>query len=52
MQTLEEAGLYRNPEICEFRKEEVKFQRLIVEVNGIQMNPEKVQAVNEWAAPG
>jgi hypothetical protein len=38
-------------EKCEFHKEEVKYLGLIVGVNGIRMDPEKVQAVENWEAP-
>ena len=47
MTTLKEAGLYLKAEKCEFHKEEVKYLELIVGVNGIRMDPEKVQAVQE-----
>src|ERR1700687_3897026 len=52
MTTLKEAGLYLIAEKCGFHKEEVKYLRLIVRVNGIKMDPEKVKAVENWEAPG
>jgi hypothetical protein len=51
MISLKEAGLYLKVEKCEFHKAEVKYLRLIVGVNGIRMDPEKVQAVENWEAP-
>jgi hypothetical protein len=50
MSAHKEAGLYLKAEKCEFHKEEVKYLRLIVGVNGIIMDPEKVQAVENWEA--
>src|ERR1700737_2423471 len=52
MTTLKEAGLYLKAEKCEFHQQEVKYLGLIVGVNGIKMDPEKVAAVKEWEAPG
>jgi hypothetical protein len=51
MTSLKEAGLYLKTEQCEFHKEEVKYLELIVGVNGIRMDLEKVQAVENWEAP-
>jgi hypothetical protein len=51
MTSRKEAALYLNAEKCEFHKEEVKYLGLIVGVNGIRMDPEKVQAVEKWEAP-
>ena len=42
---LKEVGLYLKAEKCEFHKEEVKYLELRVGVNGIKMDPEKVQVV-------
>ena len=52
MQTLKEAGLYLKAEKHEFHQEEVKYLGLIVEINGIRMDLEKVEAVKEWEPPG
>ena len=52
MTTLKEAGLYLKAEKCEFHKEEVKYLGLIIGVNGVRMDPEKVQAVQDWEALG
>jgi hypothetical protein len=51
MTSLKEAGLYLKAEKCKFHKEEVKYLRLIIGVNGIGMDLEKVQAVENWEAP-
>jgi hypothetical protein len=50
MTSLKEAGLYLKVEQCEFHKEAVKYLGLIVGVNGIRMDLEKVQAVENWEA--
>jgi hypothetical protein len=52
MTTLREAGLNLIAEKCEFHLQEVKYLGLIVGVNGIRMDSEKVTAVMEWDAPG
>jgi hypothetical protein len=52
MTLLSEVGLYLKVEKCEFYQQEIKFLGLIVGVNSIRMDPEKVMAVNEWDAPG
>src|ERR1700687_1212068 len=51
MTALKEAGLYLKAEQCEFHTEEVKYLGLIVGINGIRMDPEKVQSVENWTAP-
>jgi hypothetical protein len=50
MTSLKEAGLYIKVEKFEIHKEEVKYLGLIVRVNGIRMDLEKVQAIENWAA--
>ena len=52
MSTLNKAGLYLKAEKCEFDEEEVKYLGLIIEVNGVRMDPEKIQAVQDWEALG
>jgi hypothetical protein len=52
MTSLKEAGLYLKAEKCKFHIEEVKYLGLIVGVNGIRIDPEKVQAVENWEVPG
>jgi hypothetical protein len=51
MTSLQEAGLCLSAEKCKFHKEEVKYLGLIVGVNRIRMDPEKVQAVENCEAP-
>jgi hypothetical protein len=51
MTTLKEARLYSKAEMCEFYLQEVKYLGLIVGVNRMRMDPEKVTAVKEWEAP-
>jgi hypothetical protein len=50
MTSLIEASLYLKVEKCELRKEEVKYLELIVRVNTIRMDPDKVQEVENWEA--
>ena len=52
MAMLKDTGLYFKAEKCEFHKEEVKYLGLIIGVNSIRMDPEKVQTVQDWEAPG
>ena len=52
MTSLKEASLYLKAEQCEFHNEEIKYLGLIVGVNRIRMDPEKVQAVETWEALG
>jgi hypothetical protein len=47
MQTLKEAGLHLKAENCKFHKAEVKYLELIVDINKIRMDPDKVHAVKE-----
>jgi hypothetical protein len=51
MTSLKEACLYQKAEMCEFHKKEVKYLGLIVGVNGIRIDSEKVQADENWKAP-
>jgi hypothetical protein len=50
MISLKEVKLYLKADKCEFHKQEVKYLGLIVIVNAIRMDPEKVQAVKNWEA--
>jgi hypothetical protein len=52
MVTLKEAGLYLKVDKCKFCQQEVKYLGLIVRVNRIRMDHEKVKAVKELEAPG
>jgi hypothetical protein len=49
MQPLLEAGHYLNPEKCEFQKERVKYLGLIISINGISMDPDKIDTVRNWS---
>jgi hypothetical protein len=46
--SLKEAGLYLKVETFKFHKEEVNYLGLIIGVNAIRMDPETVQAVENW----
>jgi hypothetical protein len=50
MISLKEPSLYQKPEKCECHKKEAKYLGLIVRVNRIRMDPDKVQAVENWEA--
>jgi hypothetical protein len=52
MTTQKEARLYLKAEKCKFHQQEDKYLGLIVGVNGIRMDQEKIMAVKEWEAPG
>jgi hypothetical protein len=45
------AGLYLKPEKCEFHQQEVKYLGLIISMEGIKMDPEKIHAVQDWEPP-
>jgi hypothetical protein len=45
MECLFEAGLYLKPEKCEFHNETVKYLGLIISINGISMDPDKIETV-------
>jgi hypothetical protein len=47
MTTLKKAGLYLKAEKCEFHQQDVKYRGLIVRVNDIRMDPEKITAVKK-----
>jgi transposase InsO family protein len=46
-----EAGLQADIAKCEFFVTETKFLGLIVGIDGIRMDPAKIKAIVEWAAP-
>jgi hypothetical protein len=49
---LQEAGLQCDLDKCEFEVQSTKYLGLIIEAGkGIRMDPEKVKAIQEWAAP-
>jgi transposase InsO family protein len=49
--SLEKYGLKLQPDKCQLFRKEVKFLGHIVSAAGISVDPEKVSAVQEWAAP-
>lgn len=52
LQKLAEAGLYLDVSKCEFECRETKYLGFIVRAGeGIQMDPEKIRAIQEWSAP-
>src|SRR6266852_4155431 len=51
LEALEKNDLYLKPEKCEFKKQEIKYLRVIVGQNLLQMDPKKLQSVAEWAPP-
>lgn len=48
---LRKAGLQADIDKCEFHTQEVKFLGLIVGVNGVRMDPEKIAAILKWEEP-
>jgi transposase InsO family protein len=51
LRRLSEAGLHLKPEKCEFHQREVKYLGLIIGIDGIRMDPDKVEAVRAWPTP-
>ena len=51
MKRLKENKLYVSPKKCSFFKKEISFLGMIVGQSGIQVNPEKVQILNDWPKP-
>ena len=51
LQKLRDAGLQVDILKCEFHVQETKFLGLLVSINGLRMDPSKVQAVANWAVP-
>ena len=48
---LQEADIRLRPDKCKFHVKIVKFLRIIITTNGIQMDDEKVKAIREWPEP-
>jgi hypothetical protein len=44
-------GLHLKPEKCKFHQQEVKYLGLIISMEGIKMNPEKIRAMQDWEPP-
>ena len=51
LEKLREAGLQLDIEKCAFFQQRVKYLGLIISTDGIQMDPEKLTAVADWATP-
>jgi hypothetical protein len=51
LEAFEKAGLHLEPEKCEFHCQEVKYLGLIISMEGIKMDPEKITAVQDLEAP-
>jgi hypothetical protein len=45
------AGLHLKPEKCEFHQQEVNYLGLIISMEGIKMDPEKICAMQDWEPP-
>jgi hypothetical protein len=50
VEAFEKASLHLKPENCEFHCQEVKYLGLIISMEGIKMDPEKITAVQDWEA--
>ncbi len=48
---LRNVGLYANPRKCKFHTDTVEYLRFILSPKGLQMNPTKVSAIQEWPEP-
>ena len=48
---LEENNLYIKPEKCKWKIREIKFLRVLISLEGIKMEEEKVKRVLEWPTP-
>ena len=51
LQKLRKAGLQVNILKCEFHVQETKFLDLLVSIDGLRMNPAKIQTVVNWVTP-
>jgi len=51
LQKLKEAGLFIKPEKCEFSVQKTIFLGFIISEEGLEMDPEKVNAVLNWEIP-
>ncbi|XP_040216958.1 uncharacterized mitochondrial protein AtMg00860-like [Rana temporaria] len=43
--------MYAKSEKCEFERESIQFLGLIISVEGVKMDPQKVTAIVDWPAP-
>jgi hypothetical protein len=44
-------GLYLKPKKCKFHQQEVKYLGLIISMEGIKMDPEKICTMQDWEPP-
>ena len=51
LQQLSDAGLHLNPKKCEFHRTETTYLGLVIGRNGIRMQPEKIETVQNWKKP-
>ena len=47
----QEAGLFLKPSKCEFHRQEVEFLGFIIGINGVRIDPAKVESVTAWWTP-
>jgi hypothetical protein len=48
LEAFQKAGLHLKPEKCEFLHWEVKYLGLIISMEGIKIDPEKITTVQDW----
>lgn len=51
LNALQQKGVLLKPEKCEFHTQSTTYLGLIIEPDGIKMDPSKVDAVKKWTAP-
>lgn len=51
LRRLQQHGLYAKASKCEFHRSSVEFLGMIVSRKGLEMCPDKVQAIREWPTP-
>jgi hypothetical protein len=51
LEFLKQAGLYAKIQKCEFFKNETIFLGVIVGKDGIRMNPQKIETIQNWQIP-
>ena len=51
MEAIDHSGLTLNPQKCQFRKPEIKFWGMVINAEGVQPNPEKVEALKHLKPP-
>ena len=51
LEALKTNGILLKPEKCEFHTQSTTYLGLIIEPNGIRMDPKKVDTVQNWTVP-